>query len=432
MNKARMLIAVALCIAMILSVTAVADSQESDTLISFSSDINASVVGEIPAGVQSHSKMSNKRGTKDFTLTLIDENDGTYTGTGKILLENGLMSYVATGELSSYKLETGETAFIGTITGDVDNGRQTLFITIHSLPEQEKTFILVNASIRDESGNIVDNKVYAYGELFPEMNEFVPLYADDRESTVEEFIDETGNSVEPMVTTSDYNSKFVNTTITRYGNSTGGYYDLIALSVFAPNAMKPNGQYYMYAKVNSNNSNARSYAQTFLTVGVVTGLSVVNGTITMTAEKADIGFTSQSPETKTINVKIPVPVPSESGTGVTIKLFSVPILKINAELRQVGNYNTNNTNNCAYWFFDGNKNISWDSSVEPKDTEKAYAGQGYITNFLNLDYNTTCNMAFEGTLVYSYTSQYGVTQYSGTFGVSATYDHTVTLTKSTA
>ena len=186
----------------------------------------------------------------------------------------------------------------------------------------------------------------------------------------------------------------------------------------------------MYAKVNSHRDNARTYARTFLTIGVVTGISVDQGSLTMTAEKNGIGFTIQSPEDKTFNVAIPVPVPSASGTGVSIKTFTIPIIKVDAELRQVGDYNTNNLTNSAYWYFGGNNDISWSSSVAPKDTEKAYAGQGYLTNFNNLSYDTTCNMDFSGTLLYSYTSQYGAIQYSGSFGASASYDHSVTLTKS--
>ena len=427
--KVKRFVAMLLCAAIMCTTCATIGfaADDDNELISFNGSLNAAMMSEIPASGQVMTTMAANNTASDFTITLEENSDGSYTGTGTILLEDGLADYVATGNLTDYVLDDGSTAYIGTLVDDFADGSQLLSLTVHTIPDLNKMFVLANSSIKDEDGAIVDNKVYAYGELFTEMNEFVPLYTEDRDSYSEGVVESEEYGVEPAVTVSDYNTKFVKTSITRYGTDAGGYYDLIALSAFAPNAMRPNGQYYMYAKVNSHRDNARAYARTFLTIGVITGLSVDQGTVTMTAEKSGIGFTVQSPEDKTINVTIPVPVPAAS--GVSIKTFTIPIVRVDAELRQVGSYNTNNLTNSAYWYFGGNNNISWSSSVAPKDTEKAYAGQGYLTNFNNLSYNTTCNMAFSGTLLYSYTSQYGAIQYSGSFGASASYDHTVTLTK---
>lgn len=431
MTKVKRFVATLLCVANVCSISGFAAQESNSNLISFDGDLNAAMMSEIPASGNVPATVSEDDSVSDFTIELSENNDGSYTGSGKVLLENGLVDYVATGNLSQYTLSNGSIAYIGTIVDDFADGSQLLSLTVHTIPTQEKMFVLANSSIKDENGVIVDHKVYAYGELFSEMNEFVPLYTADRNSYSDGVVETDGYGVAPAATASDYNTKFVKTAITRYGNDTGGYYDLIALSAFAPNAMRANGQYYMYGKVNSHRDNARAYASTFLTIGVVTGISVDQGSLTMTAEKNEIGFTLQSPEDKTINVKIPVPVPNGTG-GVTIKTFTVPIITVDAELRQVGNYNTNNLTNSAYWYFGGNNNISWSSSVAPKDTEKAYAGQGYLTNFNNLTYDTPCNMAFSGTLLYSYTSQYGAIQYSGSFGASASYDHEVTLSEFSA
>lgn len=420
-------VATLLCITIMCTTTGFAADDDSG-LISFAGDLNVAMMSKIPASGHVLTTMSNNNIASDFTINLENNGDGSYTGSGTILLEDGLADYVATGNLTDYILNDGSIAYIGTLVDDFADGSQLLSLTVHTIPDLDKMFVLANSSIKDENGAIVDNKVYAYGELFAEMNEFVPLYTEDRNSYSEGTVESEEYGVEPAATVSDYNTKYVKTVITRYGTNAGGYHDLIALSVFAPNAMRANGQYYMYAKVNSHRDNARTYARTFLTIGVVTGISVAQGTLTMTAEKSGVGFTIQTPGDKNFNVTIPVPVPSAS--GVSIKTFTIPIIKVDAELRQVGEYNTHNLTNSAYWFFGGNNNVSWSSSVAPKDTEKAYAGQGYLTNFNNLSYNTTCNMAFSGTLLYSYTSQYGAIQYSGSFGASASYDHPVTLTKS--
>lgn len=427
MIKVKRFVATLLCLATMGTTTGFATDNDSK-LISFNGDLNVAMMSEIPASGHVVTTISDNSTASDFTITLEKNSNGSYTGTGTILLEDGFADYVATGNLTDYILNDGSVAYIGTLVDDFADGSQLLSLTVHTIPDLNKMFVLANSSIKDEAGVIVDNKVYTYGELFAEMNEFVPLYTEDRDSYSEGVVESEEYGIEPAATVSDYNTKFVKTAITRYGTDNGGYYDLIALSAFAPNAMRANGQYYMYAKVNSHRDNARTYARTFLTPGVITGISVDQGSLTMTAEKNGVGFTVQTPEDKTFNVTIPVPVPS--GTGVKIKTFSVPIIKVDAELRRVGNYNTSNLTNSAYWHFGGNNDISWSSSVAPKDTEKAYAGQGYLTNFNNLSYDTTCNMAFSGTLLYGYTSQYGATQYSGSFAAGASYDHSVTLTKS--
>lgn len=402
-----------------------------DCILSYRGKLNAGMMADIAAAGQISKLTSTNdtivdKGEDDFSLSLNKNEDNSYTGTGNILLESGNETYCATGYLKQYILGNGEDAYIGTLSDEIDDGKQILLLTIHAMPNTDKLFALANISIKNGAGDIVENKVYAYGELFDEMNELVSLYNSDNYADEESNYNENSTS-EILVSTSDYNTKFIKTTISSYGTSSGGYYDLIALSAFAPNAMKPNGVYTMYAKINANRTNARSYAGKFLTVGVVTGIHVDRGTLSMTAKKTGVGFTSQSPEDKTFNVTIPVPYPS--GAGVGVKKFTIPIIKVDAELKQVGNYNSDGTTNCAYWYFGGNNDVCWSSDVAPKDTEKAYAGQGYITNFVNSTSNSTCNVSFSGTVVYGYTSQYGATQYTGSFSTSASLTHSVTLVK---
>lgn len=401
-----------------------------EDFIKYSGNMNAEMMENIPAAASVVVPLSEDADENQaFSISITKTDAELYAATGEIQLENGYDQFSVIGQLYEYTLSDSSIAYIGTLFGETKNQKQDLYLTIHSIPEEDEMFVLANATVKNSDDEIEDNKVYAFGELYDKMNEFVPLYAADLKADADsEFVEQiNGDDASTRATVSDYNSKFVKTKISSYGNSTSGYYDLIALSVFAPNAFKANGTHYMYAKVNSNNANAKGYARTYLTIGTITDLSVVNGTVTMTAEKKEIGFTSQDPETKTYNVIIPIPVPS--GNTVKVKTFSLPICKIEAEMKAVGNYNTNNLKNCAYWWFDGNNNISWSSSVDPKDTEKAYGVQGFLTNFNNLTYDTTANIEFAGTLKYSYISQYGTTQYSGTFGTSASYDHTVTLAK---
>ena len=429
-KRIRQISAIIMSVLMISVTVVFAVGQEPNRVLSFSGTENAAFMEAINAADTNCLTTASNNYASGFSLNVSENTNGTYTGTGRIPLEGGNVNYCATGELSKYTLANGAIAYIGTINGEINNGSQLLSMTVHAIPEEEKTFVLVNISATDDAGLAVDNKVRAYGELFDEMNEFVAMYTADRDNCSAEDTAVDVTSVERAISVSDYNSKYVDTTIKQYGNRTGGYFDLIALSVFAPKAMKANGQHYLYAKVNSHNANAKQYARAFLAPGVVTGLTVDNGTVTMTAKKADIGFTSQNPVSKSVNVTIPVPVPSS--TGVSLKTFTVPIIRVSAELKQEGNYNSNNTTNCAYWYFGGNNNISWSSSVEPKDTEKAFAGQGYITNFNNLSYESSCKIAFSGTLRYGYTSQFGTTQYAGSFNASASYDHTVKLAKTTS
>ena len=427
MKKVKRFIAILLSITMVCTTSAFASQKNPDSLVSFHGDLNVDLMNEISSAGKIESSL-NRYSTKSedpFSLDLSENQDGSYTGTGKILLETGFEDYSAVGNLSHYSLRSGHTAYIGTIVGEIDNGGQLLSLAIHTVPELGKTFVLANSSIKDNTGTIIANKVYAYGELFDEMNEFVPLYTAERDNLPEGSISEDFSYSPQSVSVSDYNSKFVTTV---YGEDGG--YDLIALSVFAPKAMKANGQYYMYGKVNSHNNNAKQYAKRNLTPGVITGMTVDQGSITITAQKKGMGFTLQTPEDKSFNVSIPVPKPATD--GYSIKWFTIPFIRVDAELKQVGDYNENELTNCAYWYFGRNGNISWSSSVEPKDTEKAFAGQGYITNFNNLRSDTRCNVEFSGYLLYGYTSQFGTTQYTGNFGISTSYDHSVTLVKTSS
>lgn len=409
------------------NISAFAAPQNTNGLLSFNGKLNCEMVSEIPAGAKPPMMATNDN-RSDFSIDLKMNSDELYTGVGYILLEDGMASYIASGKLLNYTLKNGDLAYIGTITGDVFGGSQTLSLTIHTIPKQGKTFVLANSAIKDENGIIVDNKVYPFGELFDEMNEFVPMYMNDMSNNGKD--DEDGGEIETYsIDTDAYNTKFVNTSITAYGTENGGYYELIALSTFAPDAVRVQGNHYMYAKVNSNIDNATKYARTFLTVGVITGMNVKQGVITMTAEKDEMAFIKQEPESKTVNVKIPVPIPNYINGGITTKTITIPWIKVDADLVQVGDYNSTGLTNRAYWMFGGIDGISWSSSVAPKDTTKAYAGNGNFTNYKNLRYDTTCNIEVYGSLSYGYTSQYGAIQYAGDFGASASYDCSITLAK---
>ena len=241
MIKVKRFVATLLCIATMCTTAGFAAEEDDRKLFSFDGDLNVAMMSEIPASGHVLTTMSDNNSVSDFTITLGENSDGSYTGTGTILLEDGLVNYVATGNLTDYILNDGSIAYIGTLVDDFADGSQLLSLTVHTIPDLNKMFILANSSIKDENGAIVENKVYVYGELFTEMNEFVPLYTEDRGSYSEGVVESEEYGIEPVATVSDYNSKFVKTAITQYGTNAGGYYDLIALSVFAPNAMRANG-----------------------------------------------------------------------------------------------------------------------------------------------------------------------------------------------
>lgn len=145
----------------------------------------------------------------------------------------------------------------------------------------------------------------------------------------------------------------------------------------------------------------------------------------MTAKRKSVGFIKQIPETVSFNVTIPVPVPK--GDSIEIKTFSIPYNPITAKMSQEGNYNSDLTTNHAYWHFAANNDIDWSSTVAPKDTTKAYAAQGYLTSSNALNAQSSFVLTFKGNISYEFTSQYGTSQFVGSFAADASYDHTVIL-----
>lgn len=246
----------------------------SDNLLTFEGTLNQEMMNAIPESERRSSAIQYADNSSDFSLKLYANSDDTFTGEGHAKLDNGIVYYSATGKIIEYVLDNGDHAFIGTISEDTTETR-TLSLTVHSIPAKNKTFVYVNEAIRDQNGVIVDNKPYIFGELFDEMNQFVPLYSEELNSTTEQTDEGNEGMPEPYVTTNDYNSKFIQTVISIYPQN-GTYYQLIALSAFGPSAMTPFGTHYFYAKVNSNYGQARAYAN-YLSPGVVIGTSVTGG-----------------------------------------------------------------------------------------------------------------------------------------------------------
>lgn len=426
----------AFCISLSAPIVSAESVTDQSAIIDQTVQINYEFMQSIPDSGNVVSTVSTQDSSNDFTISLHMDENGTYIGSGSILLESGNVEYIATGDLYEFELSSGSIAYVGSIFCAIDE-HQYLSLSIHSKPDSEQLFVLANVSLMDDDGLIYANKVYAYGDLFDEMNELVTLYENETSVDLNDYVEtedenEDDNISTLSVLTSDYNTQYVSTVYTAYGTSSGGYYPLIALSVFAPKALHPNGTHYLYGKINSNISNAISYAGKYLTIGTVTGMSVSSGTLTITALRKDLGFTQQTPTTKTFNVKIPVPkVTSFVTNQFSITTYTLPIYRIEAELSQYGSYNSSSlVTNRAYWYFAKNNNISWSSSVHPSQTEKAYVGQAYLVNFDNVSTETTCNITFAATLTYSYTSQYGAIQYTGSFNANAAYIYSITLATS--
>lgn len=423
-TSAVLITAIMLLVTSVSAITteSVAYGNGSDNLLTFEGTLNQEMMAAIPGcGECSSNAIQHTDNSPDFNINLYANSDDTFTGEGYIKLDSGIAYYSATGKIAEYVLDNGDHAFIGTISQETA-GAKTLSLTVHSIPTKGKTFVYVNEAIKDQNGVIVNNRPYIFGELFDEMNQFVPLYSEEISNT-SEHTEEIDEGIEPYVTTDDYNPKFIKTIISVYPQN-GTYYPLIALSAFGPNAMTPFGTHYFFAKVNSNYTQARAYAN-YLSPGVVIGTSVTGGAISMTAKRKSIGFTKQIPETVSFNVTIPVPIPK--GDSIEVKKFSLPYNPITAKMTQEGNYNSDLTMNHAYWRFAANNDIDWSSTVAPKDTTKAYAAQGYLTSSNALSSQSSFVLTFQGSLSYEFTSQYGASQYVGSFAAQASYDHTVIL-----
>ena len=419
----KKLIATILVIAVCFSVPAMA-YYDNNYVLSFSGDMNSAVVESIPLGA---TDIPLTRSNSQFTMILNNDSEDVYSATGQILLESGPAEYTVSGHLQNIRISSGDEALIGVLTGFSEPYNSKLYMTIHSIPEKNKTFVHVNETRVVDSTHEEDT-VYAYGNLFDEMNEIVNKYTEHWDNSESDF--NTTLSSEPIALNSyssiNDNDKYQGQKISYKSSSTTNY-PVIAVCAAGPDSVVPNLVYYTRIKVNSNNQEARNYITASLSPGVLTGLSV-SGTAEMTIEKNEIEYDDLNPESKSRNVIIPLPTFDIISKTVSITTLTFRSMIVDAINKAVGtgSYNTSRMNNCASWNFSKYNDISCTTGEDPAECESgfgAYATFSYFgSSVLDAD------AIFNAELTYTYTTQFGVTQYAGSFGTSASLPYEINFT----
>ena len=405
-------IAIILVFAICLSVPALA-SDGNVYVMNLSGELNTDFVESIPLGAK---EMPLIHSVNTFSMNLVKESSGRYSANGQIPLESGLEEYSVSGELLEMETSTGDDAIIGVMIGYSEPNHSKLYMTVHSIPNEGKTFVHVNETRAINSAQEIDT-IYAYGNFFDGMNEIVDKYTESW-NNANQF--ETSQDVSPLATRSS-NDKYQGQDIVCKKTSNANY-PVIALTATGPDSIEPNLVYYTRIKVNSNNTAARSYISAALAPGVIVGFSV-SGSASMTIEEDEVEYDDLNPESKSRNVTIPLPVFNLITESFSIESISFSSMKVSATNEAVGteSYNKSHMNNRATWDFSKYNDISWTTGEDPAEAETGFGAYATFTYFGSNAYGAT--VAYDADLTYSYTTQFGVSQYVGSFGTSASFEY---------
>ena len=418
----KKILSVLMAIAICLSVTTIAFASESTDSkspdrIPRSFSINTNYNEQVSMGVlQEYSKeeitFSKSKDTRAMTFAFESKDNYYYTATGTISLPDGEKEYRAEGAIESFTLSDRTTGGIGNLIGTVD--KRTINISVHLLPEKGLIFAYVTV------GELSDNTKYltfTYGELFDEMNELVDAYVSNKEGVVTA---ENVKSPERIVKTieggakaaGDYNTNYRNISVGTLQLLNGNSVQLAAVTVYTPKRMLSNANYKSSVKVNGSTNNAYIYAQgAYLVPGVLRAWTS-SGTCKLNSSDDFVDFSEMDPGNESWSVSIPIPYYIGGSFGWLPWNINIGFSTIKTERTK------NNANSACYgnalWKHNYSKNVDWDSNG-PAATEIGFAGAATTTYYFNRDYDYTTYVYGSGSVSYQYSSQFGVTQYTGGF-----------------
>lgn len=312
----------------------------------------------------------------------------TFDASGLIDLGNESHEFQASGTLLSSKTADKKTAYVGSLSGYID-GIETydnhITLNVHYIPSIDKCYIPVAIGVLDDDGNLPT--LVSFGAPFDEISKATDLYINAKLNQEAEMdIDEINNDSLSIIPLNDFNPSFAGTS---YMPSNIG-----AVSLYRPKKMNSNGNYYMYAKVNSHTNKALSYIKSNVDSYAHT-VAVTGGIVELKSNNINLRVYDSTPETKTYNV--PIVIPYYSGGALQIFSTSLSYCPIK---RTVTRLPESQHDNNVKWEYNQTPGINTNYTTTPNEASGGMAGRSYVSYLKNE--NTTITLTASGMVKYGY------------------------------
>lgn len=397
-----------------------AEKEENAMSVSYNATITNGIV-KSPSGINNIT--DENVAPRNITLSLNQEEDGTYTATGELETNAGIYNYTVAGNLESVSTQGGE-GVIGFMSGALENGDH-LGMNLHYIPGTNKIFIYATI------GYVTDNddcETYIFGDTFEEMNTLTEAYAElQGDGEVESEVSEAdGNEPMPLAA-ADYNVTYRGIGIQQGQLINGEKVDLIATTLYTPKRMGANEVAKGYVKVNGHTGNARIYIQGTKLVPGALSVWASSGTCTISSPKDNyMEMSNMDPGDESWNVELPIPYYINGKWGFLPWNINIGIDTIKTSLTK--NEGSKLYNNTAKWNHNYTGDVNWGSDGAAA-TQKGYAGSCSMSYQYNRSSDYTTSVTGSGTIYYNYLSQYGTTQYTGNFTAASSVSVDITIDK---
>lgn len=398
-----------------------AENEENAISVSYNAEITNGIVQSTSA---MNSITDKEAAPQNITLSLNQEEDGTYTATGKLKTNTGLYNYTVGGNLESVLTQGGE-GVIGFMSGELENGEH-LGMNLHYIPETNEIFIYATIGYVTDNG---DCETYIFGDTFEDMNALTEAYAERQgsEEVYSEVASEAyGNELMPLAA-GDYNVTYRGIGIQQGQLINGNKVDLIATTFYTPKRMGANEIAKGYVKVNGHTGNARMYIQGTKAVPGALSVWASSGTCTISSPKDNyMEMSNMDPGDESWSVELPIPYYVGGKWGLLPWNINIGIDTIKTSLSK--NAGSTLYNNTAKWKHNYTGDVNWDSDGAAA-TKKGYAGCCSMSYQYNRSSDYTTSVTGSGTIDYNYLSQYGATQYTGNFSAASSVSVNITIDK---
>ncbi len=387
-----------LCLVFSLSSVSFATEYKDDSL-SLSVPFNESITSEMMTREDERNLLNNENKPQNITL-LLEKEGNNYLATGVLEKKSGKHSYSIEGELQSVQMGESK-GLIGFMSGELDNG-EYVSMDLHCIPNSSDVFIYLSVGYVTSDS---DCETYIFGEVFPSMNSLVDEYAESQEKNI--MIEDDDISL----LSSDYNVSLRDIKYTAGRLNNGNSVALMSASIFTPKRIGCNESAKSYIKLNGNLANAKVYIQGTKPVAGLLSVWATKGTCTLSSRDNNMELKDLDPGNENFKIELPIPYVWNGAVKILPWSFNIGFDTIKTSVKK---------NSGSFLYNEANWNHNYSNSVDwgtdgPASSKNGYVGSCTITYHDN-DARST-SLQGNGTITYTYMSQYGATQYTGSFTV---------------